>query len=203
MNSIIFENKKIIPSKIVCVGRNYLEHIEELGNVKHDEMIIFSKPNSSISKELYFFSEDTRYEGELCFLIKNKKIAGLGFGLDLTKENEQKKSPNLPWERCKAFDGAAIFSNFVPFDGDIKKTFLELHINDKLVQVSAHELMIYKPCEILNEIQTFMSLEDGDIIMSGTPKGVGSYKINDIFLGKIFYENKLLTEASWTVKAKP
>ncbi len=202
MNNIIYENKKIIPSKIVCVGRNYLEHIKELGNVKADEMIIFSKPNSSISKELYFFSEDTRYEGELCFLIKNKKIAGLGFGLDLTKEQEQKKSPNLPWERSKAFDGAAVFSDFVPFEGDIKKIYLELHINNILVQVSAYELMIYKPFEILSEIQTFMSFEDGDIIMSGTPKGVGSYKIKDIFLGKIFYEDKLLVEASWEVKAR-
>jgi 2-keto-4-pentenoate hydratase/2-oxohepta-3-ene-1,7-dioic acid hydratase in catechol pathway len=201
MKTINYNNNKINPSKVICIGRNYVEHIEELGNETPDTMVVFNKTNSAISDKLYFVSEDTRFEGEICFLIVDGKIDGVGFGLDLTKANIQNKmkSKGLPWERAKSFDNSAVFGEFVSFSGDITKLRLELFINDKLIQFASYDLMIYKPKEMLEEIQSFMSLEDGDIIMSGTPKGVGVYKLGDNFVGKIYCEDKLLVESSWIV----
>ncbi len=200
-NSIIFENKKIRPSKIVCIGRNYVEHIQELNNETPDTMVVFNKPNSAISNELKYFTPDTRFEGEICFLIENKQIAGIGFGLDLTKAEIQNKikAKGWPWERAKAFNGSAVLGEFVAFNGDITKLKLELFINEKLVQFATYNLMIYKPKEMMEEIETFMSLEDGDIIMSGTPKGVGNYKVGDKFVGKIYCDDTLLIESCWSV----
>ena len=202
MNSINYQNKTINPSKIICIGRNYVDHIEELGNETPDSMVVFNKTNSSISDELLYFSEDTRYEGEICFLIQEKKIKAVGFGLDLTQANLQNKlkAKGLPWERSKTFNGAAVLSDFVELDGDISTLSLELFINKELKQIGNHDLMIYKPKEMLTEIESFMSFEDGDIIMSGTPKGVGTYKKGDIFEGKIYLENKLLLKKTWIVK---
>ncbi len=119
-------------SKIVCVGRNYVEHIEELGNETPESIVLFNKPNSAISDELFYFSEDTRFEGEICFLIENKKINRVGFGLDLTKANIQSylKSKGLPWERAKSFDGSAVFSEFVEFNGNLESLKMELFINE-------------------------------------------------------------------------
>lgn len=199
MNIIIFNNTEIIPSKVVCIGRNYVEHIEELGNETPDTMVIFNKPNSAITDTLYFISENTRFEGEICFLIMDGEIAGVGFGLDLTKADIQNKmkQKGLPWERAKAFDGSAVLGEFIPFYGDVATLRMELTINDTLIQFANYELMIYKPIKMLEEIKRFMHLEDGDIIMSGTPKGVGNYKIGDKFVGRIFSGNTLLVESSW------
>ncbi|WP_457570434.1 fumarylacetoacetate hydrolase family protein [Desulfovulcanus sp.] len=202
MKKIIFNSKEVIPSKIVCVGRNYVEHIKELNNEIPSSMVIFNKPNSSISNELYWISDDCHFESEICFVIEKGDIAGVGFGLDLTKRELQTKlkSKGLPWERAKAFDNSAVFSEFVNFDGDFKTLRLELLINDKLVQAGGYHLMIYKPTQILKEIKSFMSLEDGDIIMTGTPKGVGTYKTGDKFVGKIYADEKILIERSWIAK---
>lgn len=202
MKKIDFQNKKIIPSKIVCIGRNYVDHIKELDNEMPKDMVIFNKPNSSISNELRYFSEDTRYEGEICFLIKDNKIDAVAFGLDLTKANEQNylKSKSLPWERSKSFDGASVLGEFVKLEDDISKIRLELFINDELIQFGNYDLMMYKPSQMIEEINSFMSLKDGDVIMSGTPKGVGTYKKNDKFEGKIYIENKLLVSSSWIVE---
>jgi 2-keto-4-pentenoate hydratase/2-oxohepta-3-ene-1,7-dioic acid hydratase in catechol pathway len=199
MNIINFNNTKISPSKVVCIGRNYVEHIEELGNETPDTMVVFNKPNSAISDTLCFISEDTRFEGEICFLIMDGEIAGIGFGLDLTKADIQNKmkQKGLPWERAKAFDGSAVLGKFVPFSGDIATLRMELFINDTRVQFANYDLMIYKPFEMLEEIKSFMRLEDGDIIMSGTPKGVGNYKVGDKFVGRIFSGDTLLVESSW------
>jgi len=201
MNTIKYNNKQIIPNKVVCIGRNYVEHIKELNNETPDTMVVFNKPNSSISHDLYYISEDTRFEGEICFLIKDKKIDAVGFGLDLTKANIQNKikKAGLPWERSKAFNNSAVFGEFVKFDDNIEKLRLELFINNKLIQFANYDLMIYKPLEMIKEILSFMDLEDGDIIMSGTPKGVGTYKKNDIFIGKIFYDDTLIVESKWKV----
>lgn len=201
MKSINFNNQKITPSKVICIGRNYVEHIKELGNETPDSMVVFNKPNSAISDELHFFSEDTRFEGEICFLIQKGKIAGVGFGLDLTKADIQNtmKKKGLPWERAKAFDGSAVLGEFVTFDGKLQELRVELYINDKLTQEANYDLMIYKPLEMLKEIESFMSFEDGDIIMSGTPKGVSNYKIGDIFIGKIFAGEELLICSQWEV----
>ncbi len=202
MNYILLENKKIYPSKIICIGRNYVEHIKELGNETPDSMVVFNKPNSAVSGELKFISEDTRFEGEICFLIKDKKISGVGFGLDLTRANIQNKmkQKGLPWERAKAFNGSAVLGEFVPFNGDITKLKMELFINGEQVQFATYDLMIYKPKEMLEEIDSFMSLEDGDVIMSGTPKGVGNYAPDDLFRGVIYYGDEVLVESGWKVK---
>ena len=201
MKNIKYNNETIIPSKVICIGRNYVEHIKELNNETPDSMVVFNKPNSAISDSLHYFSEDTRFEGEICFLIKNNQISGIGFGLDLTKANVQNKmkSKGLPWERAKSFDGSAVLSEFVTFDGDITELKLELYINNTLTQFANYDLMIYKPMEMLEEIQSFMTFEDGDIIMSGTPKGVGNYSVGDVFIGKIYAKDTLLLESKWEV----
>jgi len=201
MNFVKYNNKKLVPSKIICVGRNYVEHIKELNNEIPDKMVLFNKPNSAISDNLYYFSEHTRFESELCFLIESSKITAISFGLDLTHADIQNKmkTKGLPWERAKAFDGSAIFSDFVKLEDDVSSLRLELFVNKKLIQFASYDLMIYKPEQILKEIKTFMSLNDGDIIMSGTPKGVGTYKYGDIFIGKIFSNEKLLIQKNWTV----
>lgn len=195
MKYINFEKEKIFPSKIICVGRNYVEHIKELNNEIPEEIVVFNKPNSAISDRLKLFNDKVRYEGEICFLIKNKTIQGIGFGLDLTKVNKQNslKLKGLPWEKAKAFDNSAVFSDFIKFsERDIDKISMKLYINKTLVQESDYNLMIYKPLSIIKEISSFMSLENGDIIMTGTPKGVGYYTKKDRFLAKLYCDNKLI-----------
>ena len=202
MKTINYENKKLEVSKVVCIGRNYVEHIEELGNEIPSSMVVFNKPNSAISDTLNYFSEECRFEGEICFLIRDAKIEAVGFGLDLTHADVQNhlKSKGLPWERAKAFDNSAVLSEFVPLCEDISTLKMKLMVNDQLIQFATYDLMMYKPDTILWEIQHFMTLEDNDIIMSGTPKGVGTYSIGDKFVGQVFSDETLLLEAVWIAK---
>lgn len=203
MKSVLLDGNKTQPSKIVCIGRNYVEHIEELNNEVPTEPVIFMKPNSAISSEIYTSSVDAiHYEGEITFLILSGKIHAVGFGLDLTKREIQSvlKTKGLPWERAKAFDNSAVFSEFVAFKGDISELRMELTINDKLVQQAGYELMLNKPDNIISEINSFLSFEDGDLIMTGTPKGVGVINVGDVFVGKVFEKDSLLVESSWVVK---
>lgn len=200
MKTVNFDSKEIAPSKIVCVGRNYVEHIEELGNEIPSSMVVFMKPNSSIESKLLTCKEEPiHYEGEISFFIEAGKISGVGFGLDLTKRGIQSnlKEKGLPWERAKAFDGAAVFSDFVRFTGDLESLHVKLSINGKLVQNGGVTHMLYKPLQMFKEIESFSTLLNGDIIMSGTPKGVGVVKKGDKFLGQIFTRNKLLVEKEW------
>lgn len=201
MKTLLFNDTPIIPSKIVCIGRNYVEHIYELNNEIPSSMVVFNKPNSALTDTLRFISPDTRFEGEICFLMMGGEIAGIGFGLDLTKAEIQNhlKSKGLPWERAKGFDGSAVLGHFVPFDAPLESLRMTLHINDMLVQEATFDLMIYKPLAMIEEIKSFMSFEDGDIIMSGTPKGVNTYRIGDQFVGKVYANDALLIESSWTV----
>lgn len=203
MKTIRFNNSTFSPSKVVCIGRNYVEHIRELNNEIPSSMVVFNKPNSAISDTLRFISPDTRYEGEICFLMMNGEIAGIGFGLDLTKAEIQNhlKTKGLPWERAKGFDGSAVLGEFVPFDVSLESLRMTLHINDSLVQEATYELMIYKPPEMIEEIKTFMSFEEGDVIMSGTPKGVNTYNTGDTFIGRIYSGEQLLVESSWRVES--
>ncbi|WP_295053995.1 fumarylacetoacetate hydrolase family protein [Sulfuricurvum sp.] len=203
MKTIRFNSSDISPSKIVCIGRNYVEHIHELNNEIPSSMVVFNKPNSAITDTLRFISPDTRYEGEICFLIMGGTIAGIGFGLDLTKADIQNhlKVKGLPWERAKGFDGSAVLGDFVPLTAPLESLRMTLHINGILTQEATYELMIYKPLEMIEEIKTFMSFEDGDIIMSGTPKGVNTYNIGDTFLGRIYSETQLLLESQWITKS--
>ena len=202
MKSINYNNKQVQPSKVVCIGRNYVEHIEELGNEVPASMVVFNKPNSAISDKLYYFSEHCRFEGEICFFIREHQIAGVGFGLDLTHADIQNKlkSKGLPWERAKAFDNSAVLSDFVPLSSDLKMLNMKLYINDELIQFATYDLMMYKPHTMLSEIENFMTLKDNDIIMSGTPKGVGTYAVGDRFLGQIFSGDELLVEQKWRVR---
>jgi len=201
LNSIIFDNNRVVPNKIVCIGRNYVEHIKELGNEIPSAMVIFNKPNSAISQELKFFYDDTRFECEICFLIKDKSIKGVGIGLDLTHASIQNnlKAKGLPWERAKSFDSSAVFSDFILFDDDISNLSMKLYINNKLVQYASYDLMIYKPYIMIEEILSFMTLEDYDIIMSGTPKGVGNYKVGDVFRGELFFKDTKILAKEWIV----
>jgi len=203
MKSIRLDDKDIYPSKVVCIGLNYVEHIKELDSKMPPQPVIFLKPNSSISNEIHSNPYDLiHYEGEISFLIKDGEIAAVGFGLDLTKREIQStlKARGLPWERSKSFDGSAVFSEFVNFSGNISDLRMELHINDELVQQGGYDLMLNKPDAILREAKSFLSFEDGDLLMSGTPKGVGPIKTGDRFAGKVFEKDKLIVEAHWVVK---
>ena len=201
MHKLRLESESFIPSKIVCIGRNYLEHIRELGNETPDAMVIFNKPNSAISTKLYAArDEPLHYEGEICFMVRNAGLHAIGFGLDLTQRELQSKlkASGLPWERAKAFDGAACFSDFVPLgDTELASLSLQLEINGELRQDGGYDLMMHKPAQILTEIQQFMTLEDGDIIMTGTPKGVGQVQAGDRFVGRINSGEQLLVSHEW------
>ena len=201
MNTLLFKDTLITPSKVICIGRNYVEHIHELNNEIPSSMVVFNKPNSAITDTLHFITPDTRFEGEICFLMMEGAIAGVGFGLDLTKGDLQNylKSKALPWERAKGFDGSAVLGNFVPLTTPLESLRMTLHINGVLVQEATYELMIYKPSEMVEEIARFMSFEDGDIIMSGTPKGVSTYQIGDEFIGRIYSGNTVVVETQWRV----
>jgi len=199
--SVNFAGQEVYPSKIVCAGRNYVDHIKELGNEIPSEPVIFLKPNSAIGSELHsFIGEALHFEGELSFIIKNSRIAGLGFGLDLTKRKlqNQLKNKGLPWERSKAFDDAALFSAFVPIDENLSELSLTLEINGKVQQQGGVNLMIYKPQTLVDNIQEFCTLLDNDIVMTGTPAGVGVIEKGQVFNGSVFQGDKCIIEKSWT-----
>ena len=203
VNTIIVSNREMEPSKIICVGRNYIEHIKELNSEIPEDMVIFFKPNSAISQELNSFQiEQIHYEAELCFVYEKGRFAAVGFGLDLTKRELQNrlKTKGLPWERAKAFDGSALFSKFVEIQSINPYLSIELSINGINVQSGNINQMIYKPDAILTELQTFMSLNDGDIVMTGTPKGVGIVNVGSVLVGKVIENKEVLISAEWIAK---
>lgn len=201
MSKVRLGDRWVTPSKIVCIGRNYLEHIHELHNTVTEEMVVFNKPNSAISQQLYaYHQEPLHYESEICFLIKKGRYYAVGVGLDLTKRalQTQLKQKGLPWERAKAFDGSALLSRFIPLKGiDIEQLQLELFINCVRVQVGKVTQMIYSPTTILEKLSDYTTLNDNDIVMTGTPKGVGEIHRGDLFLARILYDDKILIEAEW------
>ncbi|WCE32328.1 fumarylacetoacetate hydrolase family protein [Vibrio sp. SCSIO 43137] len=204
MNTVQLGEKRVKPSKVVCVGRNYMEHIKELENAIPDQMVVFNKPNSSISKRLLSFHEEPlHYEAEICFLVRRKKLAAVGFGLDLTKRRLQSelKQKGLPWERAKAFDHSAVLSRFVPLDGhNVADLNLELYINGIRIQSGHVGQMLYPPAVILQELSRYTTLETSDIIMTGTPKGVGVITAGDKFTGRVKCADKTLVEAEWVAE---
>ena len=200
MKSIRVNGKNVMPSKVVCIGRNYVEHINELGNEIPAEMVVFMKPNSAISHQLISYHEEPiHYEGELCFLVKNGAFSAVGFGLDLTKRDlqSQLKDKGLPWERAKAFNGSAVFSEFVPMAEITAELSFTLTINGGLKQSGNIAHTIYKPNEILTELKKFLTLNDGDIVMTGTPKGVGVIHQGDRFVGEVKYKEATLVTVNW------
>ncbi len=204
MSQILLSGEAVTPGKIVCVGRNYVKHIEELNNAIPEKMVVFNKPGSAISVELCSFHEERlHYESELSFLIRNKKLYAIGFGLDLTKRELQSylKEKSLPWERAKAFDGSAVFSQFVPLgDMDISDLSLKLWINDELIQSGHVSQMLYSPMTILGDLESYTTLVDNDIVMTGTPSGVGLIHSGDIFSAQVKCGTKTIIEAKWLAK---
>lgn len=202
MQSVLLGDLPVRPGKIVCIGRNYAAHIEELGNEIPDEMVLFAKPNSAIGLCLatHHGGEPLHYEGELCFLIGAEGFKAVGFGLDLTKRGLQTrlKEKSLPWERAKAFNGAALFSPFAPLARGLAELRFELHIDGQCRQRGTYAQMIHKPDRILAEARTFMDLNDNDILMTGTPQGVGPVAPGCVFRGVVFAGDRPITEGRWT-----
>jgi 2-keto-4-pentenoate hydratase/2-oxohepta-3-ene-1,7-dioic acid hydratase in catechol pathway len=204
MQAITIAGRTVYPSKIICVGRNYVAHIQELGNDMPGSMVVFNKPNSAITEILRSHIDDQalHYESELAFMVQQGTLAAVGFGLDLTKRTLQTalKEKGLPWERAKAFDGAALFSEFVALPTDIRHLSLRLEVDGELRQAGGVAAMIYNPHAIIGELATFTTLEDGDIIMTGTPAGVGEIRRGQLFEGTVLQGEKPLISAAWVAQ---
>ena len=200
MNRVNLDGKPITPSKVICIGRNYVDHIHELGNEMPDEMVVFLKPNSAISNELTsFHQEPLHYEGEICLMVIGGEFRAVGFGLDLTKRQLQSKlkAKGLPWERAKAFDGSAVMGDFASIENIDDSLSLKLAIDGEAIQQGGVELMMYKPQQILESLKEHFTLEDGDIVMTGTPKGVEKINAGGVFHGQINQANKTLISSEW------
>lgn len=197
--------------KIICIGRNYTEHIEELHNEKPKEPVIFLKPDSSVVlKNNPFiippFSDDIHYEVEVLVKINrtgkyiDKKFAHkyyqeIGLGIDFTARDLQTKlkSKGLPWEKAKAFDGSALVSEFVSKEPyDLNNLKFQLTKNDVLVQEGNTAHMLWKIDEIISYVSQFFTLKIGDVIFTGTPAGVGKVSSDDILEGSL-EKNKMFT----------
>lgn len=200
MKQVLLDGKPITPSKIICIGRNYVAHIEELNNQIPEQMVVFYKPNAAISDTLFaFHQEPLSYEGELCLMYYHGKFSAVAFGLDLTKRELQTKlkSKQLPWERCKSFSNSAVFSPFISVPEISTKLSFDLYIDDQLTQLGNLELMMYPPEKILADLQSFIELEDGDIVMTGTPKGVGVIRQGSQYRGTVMWEGETITQSCW------
>lgn len=194
--------------KIICIGRNYVKHIEELQNERPKEPVVFLKPDSAILlKQHPFvipeFSDDIHHEVEIIVRINkvgkyiDPKFAPnyydeIGLGIDFTARDLQGKlkEKGLPWEKAKAFDGSAVIGNFLS-----KKNFssteninFELKSNGITVQKGNTSHMLWKIDELIAYVSQFFTLKIGDIIFTGTPEGVARVKPNDILEG--FIEDK-------------
>ena len=204
MQHVRYLGKSYQPSKIICIGRNYLAHIEELNNEIPEDLVTFIKPNSAISRKLnsQHLNEALHFEGELVYLYEQGTFTAVAFGLDLTKRALQSKlkEKGLPWEKAKAFDESALLSDFVAID-DIDQTLsLELTIDGEVRQQASTELMMHKPSAILEQVSRWLTLVDGDIVMSGTPKGVGVVESGQQFIGRVIANNQCLVEEIWRSK---
>ena len=191
--------------KIICIGRNYAKHIEELANEKPENPVIFLKPDSAIlaKKQPFFippFSNDIHYEVEVLVKINkvgkhigekfaNKYYDEIGLGIDFTARDVQNKckEKGLPWEKAKGFDGSAVISEFISKEslGDLNNLSFSLHKNEELVQDGNTKAMLWKIDELISYVSQFFTLKKGDVIFTGTPAGVGRVYENDILLGKI------------------
>ena len=194
--------------KIICIGRNYVKHIEELQNERPDEPVVFLKPDSAILlKQHPFvipeFSNDVHHEVEV--LVKINKVGKyiepkfahnyydeIGLGIDFTARDLQSKlkEKGLPWEKSKAFDGSAVIGDFYPKSefNSLENINFELTNNGKVVQKGNTNHMMWKIDELISHVSQFFTLKKGDIIFTGTPEGVSAVKPNDILEGYI--ENK-------------
>lgn len=195
--------------KIICIGRNYTDHITELQNEKPADPVIFLKPDTAIllKKQPFFipdFSKEVHYEVEI--LVKIKKVGKhiqpkfahkyydeIGLGIDFTARDLQQelKEKGLPWEKAKAFDGAAVIGEkWLSKDSidDLDKLDFSLEKNGEQVQKGNTALMLWKIDELIAYVSQFFTLKIGDIIFTGTPSGVGKVSPEDKLTGHI--ENK-------------
>jgi len=198
--------------KIICVGRNYAEHIKELDNKKPNEPVLFLKPQTAIinKRQPFFipsFSNEIHYELELIVKINrlgkfiqrkfsHKYYNEISLGIDFTARDVQLelKNKGLPWEKAKAFDGSCLigeWKNKKDF-GNIDNIDFRLTKNDEIVQNSNTSLMLWKVDELIEYISKFFTLKIGDIIFTGTPAGVGRVEINDKLKGYM-NDNELLS----------
>lgn len=196
--------------KIICIGRNYTEHIEELANERPTEPVVFLKPDTSIllKKQPFFipdFSDDVHYEVEVLVKIdrigkyidpkfSHKYYSQIGLGIDFTARDLQAKlkAKGLPWEKAKSFDGAAVVGNWVDktkFESMDTLNF-RLEKNGDKVQVGNTANMLWKIDEIIAYVSQYFTLKIGDIIFTGTPSGVAKVKPNDELEG--FLEDEKL-----------
>ena len=191
--------------KIICIGRNYTEHIEELQNERPDEPVVFIKPDSSVIPKSHpfiipEFSDDVHYEVEI--LVKIKKLGKhiqpkfapkyydeIGLGIDFTARDVQAqlKAKGLPWEKAKGFDGATLIGQkwFDKSALDLDDLNFSLFKNDVKVQDGKTKMMLWKIDELIAYVSQFFTLKIGDIIFTGTPAGVGKVEENDTLIGKI------------------
>ena len=194
--------------KIICIGRNYVKHIEELQNERPEEPVVFLKPDSAILlKQHPFvipeFSNDVHHEVEI--LVKINKVGKyieskfahnyydeIGLGIDFTARDLQAKlkEKGLPWEKAKAFDGSAVIGDFYPKNeyDSLENMEFKLVKNGEIVQLGNTSHMLWKIDELIAHISQFFTLKKGDIIFTGTPEGVSAVKPNDILEG--FIEDK-------------
>ena len=198
--------------KIICVGRNYVDHIKELDNNKPEEPVLFLKPQTAIinKKQPFFipsFSNEIHYELEVIIKINrlgkfiqrkfsHKYYDEIGLGIDFTARDLQLelKKNGLPWEKAKAFDGSCLigdWKNKKDFN-NIDNIDFRLTKNDEIVQNSNTSLMLWKVDELIEYISKFFTLKIGDIIFTGTPAGVGKVQLNDKLKGYL-NDNELLS----------
>jgi len=189
--------------KIICIGRNYAKHIEELQNERPEEPVVFMKPDSAVLlKQHPFvipeFSEDIHHEIEIIVKINkvgkyiepkfaHKYYDEISVGIDFTARDlqEKLKAKGLPWEKAKAFDGSAVIGEFLPkkqFSSMENITF-ELTNNNQTVQMGDSGLMLWKIDELISYVSQYFTLKIGDIIFTGTPEGVAVVKPDDVLEG--------------------
>ncbi|MBT8260805.1 MAG: fumarylacetoacetate hydrolase family protein [Bacteroidia bacterium] len=189
--------------KLICIGRNYTKHIEELENEKPKEPVVFIKPDTAIllKNQPFFipdFSNDLHHEVEVLVKINkvgkyiSKKFANkyyneIGLGIDFTARDLQKqlKEKGLPWEKAKSFDGAAVIGNWMQKSKlhDLDNLNFKLFKNDECVQTGNTSHMLWKIDDLIEYISKYFTLKIGDVIFTGTPAGVGKVIANDILTG--------------------
>ncbi len=185
--------------KILCIGRNYAEHIAELNNERPSEPVVFMKPDTALLREneaFYHpdFSNDIHHEVEIVLKINkmgknieakfaHKYYDEIGIGIDFTARDVQAKlkEKGLPWEKAKAFNGSAPISGFVPKSNfaDLKNLSFHLDVNGEARQKGNTSMMLWDFNEIIAEISKYFTLKTGDLIFTGTPAGVGKVNIGD------------------------
>jgi 2-keto-4-pentenoate hydratase/2-oxohepta-3-ene-1,7-dioic acid hydratase in catechol pathway len=189
--------------KIICIGRNYVDHIEELKNERPAEPVVFIKPDSAILlKQHPFvipeFSEDIHHEIEIIVKINkvgkyiepkfaHKYYDEISVGIDFTARDLQAslKAKGLPWEKSKAFDGSAVIGDFLPKEqfSSLEKLTFELTNNNKIVQKGDSSLMLWNVDELIAYVSQYFTLKIGDIIFTGTPAGVAAVQSDDVLEG--------------------